>query len=101
MILTPMSERRSMPRYNIALPITAGNVRGTTRNLGVSGVSFIAPAALSVDESVTFSIVLEPEPRPLTMNCTGVVKRATPLKDGRFEIALTIDALDLDSGTKI
>ena len=86
-----------MPRYNVALPITAGDVRGTTRNLGVNGVSFVAPATLPVDESVDFSILLSPEPNLLTMNCRGVVKRATRLKDGQFEIVLTIDALDLDT----
>ena len=87
-----------MPRYNIALPIIAGNVRGTTCNLGVNGVSFVEPSTLRVDESVDFSILLSPEPNPLTMNCKGVVKRATRLKDGQFEIALSIDALDLDTG---
>jgi hypothetical protein len=93
-----MNERRAMPRYNIALPITAGSLRGTTRTLGVSGVSFVAPSMLHVDESVDFSVHLSPEPNPLTMNCKGVVKRATRLKDGQFEIALSIDALDLDTG---
>jgi len=87
-----------MPRYNIALPITAGGLRGTTLNLGVSGVSFVAPTTLRVDENVDFFIHLSPEPNPLTMNCKGVVKRATRLKDGQFEIALSIDALDLDTG---
>ena len=87
-----------MPRYNIALPIIAGSVRGTTSNLGVNGVSFVAPSTLRVDESIDFSILLSPEPNPLTMNCKGVVKRATRLKDGQFEIALSIDALDLDTG---
>ena len=87
-----------MPRYNVALPIIAGTLRGTTRNLGVNGVSFVAPSTLRVDESVAFSIHLSPEPNPLTMNCKGVVKRATRLKDGQFEIALSIDALDLDAG---
>ena len=90
-----------MPRYNVALPIVAGDLRGTTRDLGASGVSFVAPAALRVDQSVAFSIVLSPEPNPLTMNCTGVVKRATRLKDGQFEIALSIDALDLDTGARV
>jgi hypothetical protein len=93
-----MTERRATPRYEVALPITAGALRGTTRNLGVSGVSFIAPAALRVNEEVTFSIVLSPGPSPLTMNCRGVVKRATRLKDGQFEMALSIQALQLDTG---
>ena len=87
-----------MPRYNVALPIVAGSVRGTTRNLGVNGVSFVASSALRIDESVAFSITLTPEPNPLTMNCTGTVRRSTRLRDGQFEIALSIDALALDTG---
>ncbi len=85
-----------MPRYNVVLPISAGNVRGTTRNVGVNGVSFVAPAALGLEESIAFSITLSPEPNALAMNCKGVVKRATRMKDGQYEIVATIDALDLD-----
>jgi len=86
-----------MPRYNLALPITVGELAGVTRNLGVTGVSFIVPADVRVDEPIAFSIVLTPEPNALTMNCTGVVKRATRLKDGQFEIAATIERLELDT----
>ena len=86
-----------MPRYDVTLPISVGNLRGTTRNVGVTGVRFVAPAALTVEEKIEFTVVLAPEPNSLTMNCSGVVKRATRLKDGQFEIVATIDALDLDT----
>jgi hypothetical protein len=91
------TDRRLLPRYDVALPITAGNLRGITRNLGVNGVSFVAPVALRVEETIAFSILLSPEPNALAMNCTGVVKRATRLKDGQFEIVATIDELQLDT----
>jgi hypothetical protein len=95
------TDRRLMPRYDVALPIIAGGLRGTTRNVGVTGVSFVAPAALRIEESIAFSIVLSPEPNALTINCTGVVKRATRMKDGQFEIVATIDALDLDTAPRM
>ena len=95
------TDRRLLPRYDVALPITAGNLRGTTRNLGVNGVSFVAPAALRVEETITFSILLSPEPNALAMNCTGVVKRATRTKDGQFEIVATIDELQLDTEPRL
>ena len=94
------TDRRLMPRYAVALPITAGNLRGTTRNLGVSGVSFVAQSAPNVDESIDFSIVLSPEPNTLTMNCRGVVKRTARTKDGQFEIVATIDSMDLDTALR-
>ena len=94
------TDRRLMPRYTVALPITAGTVRGTTRNLGVSGVSFVAQSTLNVDEDIEFSIVLSPEPNALTMNCRGVVKRTTRTKDGQFEIVATIEAMDLDTALR-
>src|SRR2546430_1057994 len=90
------TDRRLMPRYAVMLPISAGGVRGTTRNVGVSGVSFVAPSSLRLEESIAFSITLSPEPNPLAMNCTGVVKRATRMRDGQYEIVATIDELDLD-----
>ena len=89
------TDRRLMPRYNVSLPIAAGDVKGTTRNLGVTGVSFVAPANFPVDQAISFSITLSPEPTGLTMNCHGVVKRTTRIKDGQFEIVATIETLDL------
>ena len=91
------TDRRLMPRYDVVLPIVAGDLRGTTRNLGVNGVSFVIPAALRLEEEIAFSVELSPEPNLLTMNCTGLVKRATRLKDGQFEIVATIEKLDLDT----
>lgn len=100
-ILTPMdTDRRLLPRYDVALPIAVGNLRGTTRNLGVNGVSFVAPAALRLEETINFAILLSPEPNALTMNCTGVVKRSTRTKDGQFEIVATIDELQLDTAPR-
>ena len=93
-------DRRLMPRYTVALPITAGNVRGMTRNLGVTGVSFVASSTLKLEESIDFSIELSPEPNMLTMNCKGVVKRAARMKDGQFEIVATIDAMELDTAPR-
>jgi hypothetical protein len=89
------TDRRLMPRYNVALPITAGTLRGTTRSLAATGVSFVAPAALPVAETVAFSITLGPAPAGLTLHCSGVVKRAIRTRDGQFEIVATIDTLDL------
>src|SRR5262249_2119599 len=109
MILTPgpirrsqsmNTDRRLMPRYTIALPITAGSLRGTTRNLGVTGVSFVAPSSLSLEENIAFSITLAPEPNMLSMNCRGVVKRAARMKDGQFEIVATIEAMELDTAPR-
>ena len=94
------TDRRLLPRYNVVLPITIGNLRGTTRNLGVNGVSFVVPAPLRLEENIAFSVVLSPEPNALMMNCKGVVKRATRTKDGQFEIVATIDALDLDTAPR-
>ena len=91
------TDRRLMPRYDVALPVVAGQLRGTTRNLGVNGVTFVVPAALQIDEEIAFSVQLSPEPNLLTMNCTGVVKRVARMKDGQFEIVATIEKLDLDT----
>jgi hypothetical protein len=89
------TDRRLMPRYNVALPIAAGKMHGTTRSVAVSGVSFVVPAALPVDEAIAFSITLSPAPAGLTMHCRGVVKRAVRIKGGQFEIVATIDTLEL------
>ena len=94
------TDRRLLPRYDVALPITVGNLRGTTRNLGVNGVSFVVPAALRLEETIAFSILLSPEPNPLAMNCTGVVKRSTRTNEGQFEIVATIDDLQLDTAPR-
>ena len=88
------TDRRLIPRYELALPISIGALRGTTRNLGVNGVSFVVPAALRVEENIRFSIVLS---SALAMNCSGTVKRSTRTKDGQFEIVATIDQIDLDT----
>jgi hypothetical protein len=94
------TDRRVVPRYTLALPVIIGNLRGTTRNLGISGVSFVAQCTVKVDESIAFSIVLSPEPNALAMNCRGVVKRASRMKDGQFEIVATIESMELDTAPR-
>jgi hypothetical protein len=85
-------DRRLMPRYDVVLPIVIGGVQGTTRNVGVAGVRFAAPVAFPLEQSITFSVTLSASS---AIDCTGIVKRATRLKDGQFEIVATIETLDL------
>jgi len=90
-----------MPRYGVALPIVVAGMTGTTREMGVTGVSFVAPQALPPEEAITFSITLSGERYGLIAECRGTVKRVTPMKDGQFEIVATIDALDLRPSARL
>ena len=87
-------DRRLMPRYTVGLRIEAGGMEGTTRDIGVSGVSFVLPRALPVDETLSFTITLDAAPA-LLLDCAGTVKRAAPTKDGQFEIVATIERLEI------
>lgn len=97
-------ERRKALRFNMALPLsviddTAGlQVRGVTRDISSSGLSWFSTIELPVGATLTFDLKLPFEVTladDLRAQCKGHVVRVEPNPDGRgFVISVRIDKFE-------
>ena len=92
--MTP-NTRPTVPTYALAAPIQIGAASATTRALDLSSVIFDWPAALEPGEAIEFSILILANGLPIEMDCRGSVTWCTPLENGDFDIAATIDSFEI------
>jgi len=84
----------SWPCHDVAMPIEIGDVRGTTRNVGVDNVVFASPVSFRVGSVISFVISTPAETAaPVRVECRGIVTNDNENPGGGFEIAATIDSI--------
>lgn len=73
-------ERRLVPRYELALPILVGEVRGTTRNLSLEGVLFVSPRRFAAGENIRVTVFVSAGASGAVMRLegAGAVLRSDP-----------------------
>jgi hypothetical protein len=87
-------ERRLVPRYELALPMLVGEVRGLTRNLSLEGVLFLSPAQFAGGEAIRVTIFVSAGATGSVMRLEGLgaVVRSDP-ENGQFITAVRFDEL--------
>ena len=86
------------PSHSVSMPIEIGEVRGTTRNVGVTGVVFDSPVRFAPGSIISFVISMRSETQaPVRLECEGVVTRDGSSKNGDYEIAATIATIRITS----
>ena len=98
MTTAPQHDGHSWPCHDVAMPIEIGNVRGTTRNVGVDNVVFASPVSFAVGSAISFVIAA---PDELRLECRGVVLNDRQNPAGGFETAATIDSIRIVPSTSI
>src|SRR6266511_1189644 len=82
------------PCHDVAMPIEIGNVRGTTRNVGVDNVVFASPASFRVGSVISFVISTPAETAAtVRLEGSGIVTNDHENPSGGFETAATIDSI--------
>jgi hypothetical protein len=90
---------QSWPCHDVAMPIAIGDVRGTTRNVGVDSVVFASPVSFAVGSTISFVISTRQQ---TALECRGVVLNEHESPSGGFETAATIDSIrivPIETGT--
>ena len=72
MAMDPPDEKRQAQRYPIAAAVRWEGGEGVTENISGSGVYFVTPQRLELDESVRLTLILPRESIPLTAHGTVV-----------------------------
>jgi hypothetical protein len=84
----------SWPCHDVAMPIEIGDVRGTTRNVGVEHVVFASPVSFRVGSVISFVISTPAQTAaPVRLACRGIVTNDNENPSGGFETAATIDSI--------
>ena len=95
-------ERRLVPRYELALPVLVGEVRGMTRNLSLEGVLFVSESRFASGETIRITIYVSAGSSGSVMRLegAGAVIRSDP--DGpQFVTAVRFDELRVLTDTTI
>lgn len=92
------SDAESWPCHDLAMPIEIGDVRGTTRNVGVDNVVFASSVSFAVGSPISFVIAA---PEEIRIECCGVVTDDRQDSAGGFETAATIDSIRIVPSTSI
>ena len=87
-------ERRLVPRYELALPVLIGAVRGTTRNLSLEGVLFISSLRFALGDVIRLTIFVSGGTSDSVMRLegAGAVVRCDP-EAGQHVTAVRFDEL--------
>jgi hypothetical protein len=93
-----MTPRKSA-RFRLTLPLSVTyldgvtvNISGTTVNSSASGTLFKAAAILRVGARIEYVITLPNAGSEVALlQCKGTVVRVTPVAEGVYEIATTVD----------
>jgi hypothetical protein len=89
---------QTWPSHDVAMPIAIGDVRGTTRNVGVDSVVFASPVSFDVGSVISFVISTRQE---TALECRGTVTDDQESASGGFETAATIDSIRIVPSTSI
>lgn len=96
-------DRRQAPRFPASYPIESEQWIGTTENLSVSGVYFVAPeSTLAAGDVLRFSIVLDDEQSAelVLLQCHGRIIRTDPREGHTTGVAATIDSFWFETWKK-
>ena len=94
MMTAPQHDGHTWPCHDVAMPIEIGNVRGTTRNVGVDNVVFASPVSFRIGTVISFVISTPAETAaPVRLECSGIVTNDHENPSGGFETAATIDSI--------
>src|SRR2546423_3233588 len=93
--LTP-HDGHPWPCHDVAMPIEIGNVRGTTRNVGVDNVVFASPVSFRVGSLISFVISTPAETAaPVRLECSGIVTNDHENPSGGFSTPATIHSIPI------
>jgi hypothetical protein len=88
------------PAHPVTAPIEIGEVQGTTRNVGVSGVVFDSPASFAVGSAISFVISMRSGTEaPVRLECSGIVTENRATAGGTHQTAATIQTIRITGST--